>query len=531
LKRNKEQRWDFCDVGFGFANTMEVEATYNQILQKKEDQLKRDALLERQATQLTKYFIRARQRELKDTVEKQVEQSRKHYERNLQKARAAGEAAAAVAEMVQEEKVIISAHMAEKGRERHAEELRVKADRQEREKWQQARILYERFQAQERIKQRQEVEKERMKNLQDKLEKSEKNISEHRQEKAEKMKENKDKNAKKADSVYVSRRELQKARHKAIKSTVGISQRKMEAAEQRRQDHQFKVQEACREHMETVPQKVELGEMKKEEKRQERHQNIIEKAIRLQERLAKLRGETSSEKEDDSSGEGYEQSPRKQAGRLASKESHPLDSKAPTEKKEEVQEEEAQGGSSPRIISYRSKELILANSKAQRDYVQKCGSLQEAGVYMQTTKHFKVLADAAVVNPQSDPPVKRMRSLHEKYLLEGPKRRQRMLEARASAASSARTPRRMIPTCGLCERHFPLKNLVGSALNKTLQKVKEDLRGSDSLDSIEGGAPSPDPSDALQADRLLPGVRLYDTEIPLCAACYHRVRICSSSKT
>ena len=75
------------------------------------------------------------------------------------------------------------------------------------------------------------------------------------------------------------------------------------------------------------------------------------------------------------------------------------------------------------------------------------------------------------------------------------------------AASSARTPRRMIPTCGLCEafewddgltlcwwafglmkygvcnmctwfewitltcrpcqRHFPLKNLVGSALNKT----------------------------------------------------------------
>eukprot|EP00434_Breviolum_minutum_P025698 symbB.v1.2.022709.t1/scaffold2028.1/size91989/6 len=189
-----------------------VEATYNQILQKKEDQLKRDALLERQATQLTKYFIRARQRELKAL---DVEQSRKHYERNLQKARAAGEAAAAVAEMVQEEKVIISAHMAEKGRERHAEELRVKADRQEREKWQQARILYERFQAQERIKQRQEVEKERMKNLQDKLEKSEKNISEHRQEKAEKMKENKDKNAKKADSVYVSRRELQKARHKA----------------------------------------------------------------------------------------------------------------------------------------------------------------------------------------------------------------------------------------------------------------------------------------------------------------------------
>lgn len=78
---------------------MEVEKTYELILKKKEEQLSRDALLERQATQLTKYFIRARQRELKDTVEKQVEQSRKHYERNLQKTRAAGEAAAAVAQM------------------------------------------------------------------------------------------------------------------------------------------------------------------------------------------------------------------------------------------------------------------------------------------------------------------------------------------------------------------------------------------------------------------------------------------------
>lgn len=58
---------------------MEVEKTYELILKKKEEQLSRDALLERQATQLTKYFIRARQRELKDTVEKQVEQSRKHY--------------------------------------------------------------------------------------------------------------------------------------------------------------------------------------------------------------------------------------------------------------------------------------------------------------------------------------------------------------------------------------------------------------------------------------------------------------------
>lgn len=522
---------------------MEVEKTYELILKKKEEQLSRDALLERQATQLTKYFIRARQRELKDTVEKQVEQSRKHYERNLHKTRAAGEAAAAVAQMVREEKVIISTHMAEKGKERLAEEHKVKSERREREKWQQARILYERFQAEERVRLRQAVEKQRLQKLQESVAKHEGNIKDHRQNEAEEIKARRENNAKRAQLVHGSRREMQKIRQKDAKQTIGVRQRKMEAAEHRRQDLHLKVQEACREQMETVWQKVDVAERKKEEKRQERHQIIIDKAIALQERLAKLRGETSSEKEDESSGEGHEQSPRKQAGaRGSTKESHPHDSKAPTEKKEEVVEEVLQGGSSQQIISYDSKELIVANSKAHKDYVQRCGRIQQAGFEMQTKKHFKVLADAAVVDENNDPPVARMRSLHAKHIMEGPKRRQRMQEAKASGSSSARTPRQMVPTCGLCQRHFPLKNLIGSALNKTLQKVKEELKGSESelcstpqasaavVPTSPTASDRPDAQASKAEDKILPGVRLYDTEIPLCAACYHRVRICSSSK-
>lgn len=522
---------------------MEVEKTYELILKKKEEQLSRDALLERQATQLTKYFIRARQRELKDTVEKQVEQSRKHYERNLHKTRAAGEAAAAVAQMVREEKVIISTHMAEKGKERLAEEHKVKSERREREKWQQARILYERFQAEERVRLRQAVEKQRLQKLQESVAKHEGNIKDHRQNEAEEIKARRENNAKRAQLVHGSRREMQKIRQKDAKQTIGVRQRKMEAAEHRRQDLHLKVQEACREQMETVWQKVDVAERKKEEKRQERHQIIIDKAIALQERLAKLRGETSSEKEDESSGEGHEQSPRKQAGaRGSTKESHPHDLKAPTEKKEEVVEEVLQGGSSQQIISYDSKELIVANSKAHKDYVQRCGRIQQAGFEMQTKKHFKVLADAVVVDENNDPPVARMRSLHAKHIMEGPKRRQRMQEAKASGSSSARTPRQMVPTCGLCQRHFPLKNLIGSALNKTLQKVKEELKGSESelcstpqasaavVPTSPTASDRPDAQASKAEDKILPGVRLYDTEIPLCAACYHRVRICSSSK-
>eukprot|EP00438_Fugacium_kawagutii_P011549 Skav230157 [mRNA] locus=scaffold1301:605695:622414:- [translate_table: standard] len=100
--------------------------------------------------------------------------------------KAAGEAAAAVAMMVQEEKVIISAHMAEKGRERLADELRVKAERKEREKWQQDSIV-----------------------------KHEENFKEHCQNEAEEIKIRRENNTKRAEQVHLSRREKQKIRQKA----------------------------------------------------------------------------------------------------------------------------------------------------------------------------------------------------------------------------------------------------------------------------------------------------------------------------
>eukprot|EP00913_Durusdinium_trenchii_P022959 g21558.t1 len=92
-----------------------------------------------------------------------------------------------------------------------AQELRVKSERQEREKWQQARILYERFQAEERSKE----EKQRLEKLQESLKKHDENIIQRRQSEAEKITTRREANSKRADRVQGVRRDLMKKRQKA----------------------------------------------------------------------------------------------------------------------------------------------------------------------------------------------------------------------------------------------------------------------------------------------------------------------------
>lgn len=189
--------------------------TYNEILAKREAQLSKDALAERQATQLTKYFIRARRRQQKETIEQQAEFSRRHYERNLQKAKDAGEAAAAMAQMVQEEKIIISAHMAEKGRERQAEELRAKEEQAERMKWQQARVLYERFQADERARLKQELESKKLEKLKENSKKHQEYFETKQKEKETELQDSQKKREAETLKVHEKKGRLAKECHKA----------------------------------------------------------------------------------------------------------------------------------------------------------------------------------------------------------------------------------------------------------------------------------------------------------------------------
>jgi len=525
--------------------------TYNEILAKREAQLSKDALAERQATQLTKYFIRARRRQQKETIEQQAEFSRRHYERNLQKAKDAGEAAAAMAQMVQEEKIIISAHMAEKGRERQAEELRAKEEQAERMKWQQARVLYERFQADERARLKQELESKKLEKLKESSKKHQEYYETKQKEKETELQDSQKKREAETLKVLEKKNRLAKECHKESRQVDKTVKRKMQAAETRRQALQQKVQETAREHLEAVPEKVELAEKKRQKERQDKLDKILEKAEKLEQRLA---SRALDAEEDMESSEGEASSPRRPGERskvstrgLSKEMKTAEDAKAQLEKKEETAQEkheEPTSEVSPRIC-YDSKDLIAANSRIHRDYVHRLANLQQAGEDMLTKKQFKALESGASGNDgYSDAYSFRIRSLHQHYIKEGKGKI-------SSPKRSARTPRRRVPTCGLCERPFPLESLVGNASQKMLRKLKEaENQGPDLLDrprgghkdlprsnsQVSGAVASPTsptlterPAESLAAqDKVLPGVRLYDAELPLCAACYHRVRICSS---
>ncbi|CAJ1359712.1 unnamed protein product [Effrenium voratum] len=414
--------------------------------------------------------------------------------------------------MVQEEKVIISTHMAEKGRERMAEELRAKSERQEREKWQQARVLYERFQAEERAKSRQEQEKLRIEKLQESEKKHHENFKSNNQEKAELLLQAQQKREHDAAKVLESKHKIWKENQKDARCVAAASQRKTEAAEQRRREQQQKVQDSCREQMEVVLQKVDEAERKRMEKRRAKLVQVLEKAARVWPK--------PPEEEEDSSAEGEMSSDKVTRG--PSKESQHESKLQPSNSETKVEPVSP----SSKMICYDSKELILANGRAHTDYVRRCAHLQQASYDMMTKKHFKAFL-AGATKEDEEPRARRMRSLHAKYILENRDSHHKSTDSKSSGSQTARSPRRRhVPTCGLCERPFPLENLIGSAPTKTLQRIKEkEGRDQPTLNHSSSQASG---AQTEVEDRVLPGVRLYDAELPLCAACYHRVRISNS---
>ncbi|CAE8676450.1 unnamed protein product, partial [Polarella glacialis] len=138
-----------------------VEKTYNQILAKREAKLSKDALVERRALQITRYFMRESEKVEEEKLQKDSEMSRMNYDRDMLKFKADREATLEAKKVAEEEKAVIFDLMAEKIRQKKEEEAKEKAKKEEREKWKQARVLYEQMQAKERERLKKDLEKER----------------------------------------------------------------------------------------------------------------------------------------------------------------------------------------------------------------------------------------------------------------------------------------------------------------------------------------------------------------------------------
>eukprot|EP00931_Biecheleriopsis_adriatica_P003498 TRINITY_DN10522_c0_g1_i1.p1 TRINITY_DN10522_c0_g1~~TRINITY_DN10522_c0_g1_i1.p1 ORF type:complete len:560 (-),score=153.77 TRINITY_DN10522_c0_g1_i1:133-1779(-) len=533
---------------------LQVEKTYNQILAKKEAKLSREALSEKRATQLTKYFIRERENDLKAQLDAQADRSRKNYERSMKKVLGAGEAAAAEVAMVREEKSVIAEHMAFMGRRRQEEELQAKREKEEREKWQQERERKKLAERQERMDKHEQAVKEN-KELQD-------------QEKAAAQQ----KRLADAEKASERKKKLLKEVREAARHTIDTVDRKLQGAEQRRQEQIKKASDAYREHVERAVQKAEDCERRREELRQEKQKKLVDKALQFEARFRGPRSQQAEMQEDDASVDGSKDDGERghkksgETSKAARKENRTFAQTAPGqqdaqaasgEKKDKAEDkkQEEHGPASPRIC-YDSRELIDANNRAHKDYVRRNADLQQAGQRMMTNKKFKTLADAAASKEDSteDPASARLRSLHKAYIAqEGKGRGGGHGESTTSGSATARTPRKELNrdtkrTCGLCEREFLFENLTGSAKHGTLQKLKNSPVGmhlhssgrtrrlvlghQDSGHALHqtliGQASErslADASNASEKAKNIPGVRLYDTDVPLCAACSYRVRI------
>ncbi|CAE8623937.1 unnamed protein product, partial [Polarella glacialis] len=91
-----------------------VEKTYNQILAKREAKLSKDALVERRALQITRYFMRESEKVEEEKLQKDSEMSRMNYDRDMLKFKADREATLEAKKVAEEEKAVIFDLMAEK---------------------------------------------------------------------------------------------------------------------------------------------------------------------------------------------------------------------------------------------------------------------------------------------------------------------------------------------------------------------------------------------------------------------------------
>merc|ERR1719253_660029 len=153
---------------------------------------------------------------------------------------------------------------------------------------------------------------------------------------------------------------------------------------------------------------------------------------------------------------------------------------------------------------------------------------------MTRTKRYKAFADNAPVNHEdADVRSRRLKIVHQTYVASKPKeaRQDVPISTRSTQRPAVRsTPRTM--RCGLCDREYPVDHLVGSALKRTIQRIKSPNKTPRKTEHLEFGEDQE--YDGYSSERKPPSPSrsatrgLYDHEVKLCVNCDIFVRITSS---
>jgi len=518
-----------------------VAKTYNNIVARKEMQLAKLAQFDRRAMILTKHFIKDSERQKKQEVDELHEASQRSYERSMQRVHSGYASEAMLKEMVREEKNQISQLMGMRARQRDSEEERKKDKEVEKQYYREARSIYDRQQNEDRQKALDEVQRNRKECITERFKVHDDRCKELLDKKAEDQ------------ALLTTRFETQLAKVTDARKQCEKDQRKDQHAKWKAYQEKEKTAEEAREKAAMVQRENIRG------REEDRHRRVVERhRVEEEERSAKVQRILAK-----GSATRSHDSPRNEAHHAREQRSERASTSGEVKKRdqeENADQQKAVGDRKDRSARHLAplpttvRDLRETYAEVHKEYVARCAELSNAASKMQIRNRFKTLAEGAS-DLEDDSMQSRLKAVHHKSALVAKKPKEQHKETistRGSRRPVARTARML--TCGLCVREFPPEHLVGSALRRTVERLrhqsphganaanlpkqkamsarsKSDTYQSHHSYHSDGREESPDHQRSLQNGHT-PGhggkKSLYDYEVKLCVNCDIFVRIAST---
>jgi len=510
---------------------VDVEKTTNGIISRRELHLSKEALLERKACHLTKRFMKMAQEREQEKLKSQAEHSKKLYEQTVQRAQHASQAQKVLEQMVHEQRGQILELMRDKGRQRQDEERLAREERAERERWVQARMIYDQMESERRSKQKEEREREVQEKIKEKGQRYEEAAKLIEEEKKAQQKMKVEREEKKAEEAEKRRR----ARALEARAQSGVRTERLEQADTRRQQLAEEAQKSAREAIQKREQKVRELKQKADRELEERKRRYVGKLTDVRSRS-----------------EGSQQG--RQLERPPAQEDVVRQSSGVVEEPGSPKHQEVKASPQPSIYYYCTprvgQDLVNANVRVQKEYVRRRNELAREEHEMFSRKQFKNLAEAAKTmgDKYEGGYTRKLRSLHRMYIDPKP-REDRSTSASprdgAAASGSKSTPRppldRRTASCALCDREVPLESLEGRALRTVVERFRQQmpclpregrwarergalLVGNDHVKKV--GSIGEATCSTSKSER--PPESLYDYEVRICTSCWHYIRVANT---
>eukprot|EP00746_Dinoflagellata_sp_MGD_P152252 gnl/MRDRNA2_/MRDRNA2_83537_c0_seq2.p1 gnl/MRDRNA2_/MRDRNA2_83537_c0~~gnl/MRDRNA2_/MRDRNA2_83537_c0_seq2.p1 ORF type:complete len:532 (-),score=182.14 gnl/MRDRNA2_/MRDRNA2_83537_c0_seq2:98-1693(-) len=485
--------------------------TYSKLVEKRQLDLAKNALYEKQALQLTKRFMNQKEEHEREQREKQLELEHRLYEKSMKKVQESIAAEQLLEKMAREEKSQITAMMREKDEKKAQMEEEKKQQEDQRLWFIHGRKKFEKVQAEAREKAGEE-----------KLEELKKQIAAREEKHAEFVKESKAETdgafkelVKKREAAMLKVDERRKAADveatKQKKEAAAQSEEKRKAAEQRRRQIHDRQVVAVKEASDARRERLHDRHGALQDEKEEQHLKLMEKEDHMQQRLEDMEIDKQVQRE--------EQAQRRYEARYEKA----IQRKEQEEQRQRDMAQKIEDKHSKPILSVMSSlqsELNDENVKAHKEYVRLRSELERQELKMRTKKKFKDVTEKAENLDESggDPKcvpsrVTRMRALFNMYFADKQTPKDSINYDKMSVKKQQKIFGIRKIKCGLCEMEYISDNLPGIATRATIQKLRKGWMSMSDDPQVTAGSAG----DELELD---------DKGQPSKAALYDKVRLC-----